>query len=143
MGAGMTDAAPMNETTGTPSGDSARPLTKSRRLRQSATVVGRHGSWNACRAVRTKPRVKVWTRGDPRNATSAQIAASAREIGSEPRLNREDAIRWSAVLKEREPRHLGAVGTRNEQVEDVDAEIGAAAPLGDGEMQMRWDVRHL
>src|SRR6478752_1673315 len=43
MGAGMTDAATLNESSGTRSSDSARPLTKSRRLRQIATVLGRHG----------------------------------------------------------------------------------------------------
>jgi hypothetical protein len=47
------------------------------------------------------------------------------------------------VLKEGEPRQVGAVCTRNEQVEDIDAEICAAAPLGDGEVQMRRDARHL
>ncbi len=39
----MTDAATLNESSGTRSSDSARPLTKSRRLRQIATVLGRHG----------------------------------------------------------------------------------------------------
>jgi ubiquinone biosynthesis protein len=39
----MTEAVTLNETTGTPSGGSARPLTKSRRLRQIAIVLGRHG----------------------------------------------------------------------------------------------------